>query len=587
MEKILFELKPFLDTLVSSFSAVLNLEFTIINSKPISRISGTGVYESALNQKEWKNTYTDYVITTKERLIVIEPEKTYPKIIDKVSESYYSIILEPIKINDDVLGVLVIASFDEVQQKFLISNQDKLVKYLKNISELITSKILESKLRKEIFESNENLKEIINYVNEGILLFNKGTIVTNSIAESILCSNKVNIYNNLIVKIKQKIDESLEHRSDMESKIIEEYNDIYFMLFLELKFLGENKVLVLINTLEKIQTQNFSNSQQNNTFETIITQDEKMLDLKNKINTFSNNDSNVLIQGETGTGKELFARAVHDSSYRNKKPFVAINCASIPESLLESELFGYHSGAFTGASKTGKVGKIVLANNGTLFLDEIGDMPLYLQAKLLRVLNDSYVEPIGSEKPIKVNIRIISATNKNLTAMVENNEFRSDLFFRLNVIPMYIPPLRERKKDIQLLASYFIKKYNTKFNKNVRGIDIDTLEILDNYSWPGNVRELENTIEYAMNFKEKGNIFPEDLPKRISEDKTLRKNTFKAKNTYTYNNELTLKTNMNLYEKFVIQEQLDKYPKPLSNKNLMTLCNNFNISPATLYRKLK
>ncbi|RVU54278.1 sigma-54 interaction domain-containing protein [Anaerosphaera multitolerans] len=586
MNSILLELKPFLDTLILSFSAVLNLEFTIISANPTRRIAGTGIYKKALNQKDWNNTYTDYVIKTKKNLTVLRPEKIYPKIIDGCTGSYYSIILEPIMLEDLVYGVLVIASFDEKQQNFLINNKEKLINYLKHISSLITAKIIETELKNKITIYNKNLEEILNYLNEGILLFEKDKIITNSIANSILYINEMDIYNDLIKKIKFEVENCLKIKKDINTKIIKYYNNLSFVLFLELKYLDENKVLVLLNTLDKIQEQNFSNSEFDNSLKAIVTQDPEMLNLKKNIQAISNNDSNILIQGETGTGKELFARAIHFSSYRKNNPFISINCASIPETLLESELFGYESGAFTGASKSGKVGKIVLANNGTLFLDEIGDMPLYLQAKLLRVLNDSYVEPIGSEKSIKVNIRIISATNKNLSEMIKNNEFRSDLYFRLNVIPINIPPLKNRKKDIQLLINYFIDKYNKKFEKNVTGIDLNTLDILSNYSWPGNVRELENTIEYVMNFKEKGIIKSEDLP-----NKHFNINFIELQNPKmeldTYNKSLTFKDNVKLYEKTIIEQEIQKYPSPLSRDNLLKICHKLNISPATLYRKIK
>ncbi len=233
-----------------------------------------------------------------------------------------------------------------------------------------------------------------------------------------------------------------------------------------------------------------------------------------KIKKIANTPTNVLLLGETGTGKELFARAIHESSYRKKKPFVAINCASLPENLLESELFGFVKGAFTGAT-TDKKGLLEIADGGTVFLDEIGDLPLSLQAKLLRVLEDKEIRPLGSVISKKVDLRFISATNKDLIEAVKESKFREDLFFRLNVITIHIPPLRERGRDIEILAHHFMRKFAIKMGKNLKKIDPQAIKLLYKHSWPGNIRELQNVIEQAVVFCETDTILPENLPDYI------------------------------------------------------------------------
>src|SRR5699024_8879129 len=225
--------------------------------------------------------------------------------------------------------------------------------------------------------------------------------------------------------------------------------------------------------------------------------------------------STVLITGESGTGKEMVATAIWKNSDRHDKQFVAINCAAIPESLLESELFGYVKGAFTGADPKGKIGKFELANNGVIFLDEIGDMPLYLQSKLLRVIQDKKITRIGSNQIIPLDVRIIAATNKDLKKMIRENQFREDLYYRLNVIPIEIPPLRERKADIVELTEHFIEHYRKMFGKNFNYIDDRAMKTLIEYPWPGNVRELENVVEYMVNMMEYGIIDMNTLPKNI------------------------------------------------------------------------
>lgn len=225
----------------------------------------------------------------------------------------------------------------------------------------------------------------------------------------------------------------------------------------------------------------------------------------------SQSTSTVLVRGESGTGKELIAKAIHSNSDRKDMPFVRVNCAAIPENLLESELFGYEKGAFTGAVKS-KPGKFKIANNGTIFLDEIGDMPLAMQAKLLRVLQEKEFESVGGINTEKVDVRIIAATNRNLEEMIKNKQFREDLYYRLNVITIPLPPLRKRREDINLLVEHFIIKINSKLNKNIRGISTESLKHLRDYHWPGNIRELENIIERAINLCEGKIISSVDLP---------------------------------------------------------------------------
>ncbi len=230
----------------------------------------------------------------------------------------------------------------------------------------------------------------------------------------------------------------------------------------------------------------------------IIGESRQIRELKNIIRKIANTNSTVLIQGETGTGKEIFAHAVHQESYRKMHPFVRLNCAAIPPELLESELFGYEEGSFTGAKKRGKAGKFEIANKGTVFLDEISEMPLNLQAKLLRVIQEREVDKIGAESPLPIDVRIIAATNRLLETQVQKGLFREDLFYRLNVVVLHIPPLRERKEDIPLLVEYFITKLNRSLGFRVTGISHEAIEMLKQYHWPGNVRELENAIERAM-----------------------------------------------------------------------------------------
>lgn len=235
------------------------------------------------------------------------------------------------------------------------------------------------------------------------------------------------------------------------------------------------------------------------TFEDVIGNSAKMQETIRLAKIAAKSSSNVLVYGESGTGKEMIVQSIHNASRRSKESFVSINCAAIPGELIESELFGYEGGAFTGALKSGQTGKFELANGGTIFLDEIGDMPLHLQGKLLRVLQENQITRVGGTDVLDIDVRIISATNKNLLKECKKGNFREDLYYRLNVLNINIPPLRERKEDIELLVYHFISKINQNMDKKVKGITNEALDILMDYDWPGNVRELENVIERAMN----------------------------------------------------------------------------------------
>lgn len=248
------------------------------------------------------------------------------------------------------------------------------------------------------------------------------------------------------------------------------------------------------------------------TFDQIIGQNPAFTALKETAARVAKSQSTVLLRGESGTGKELFARAIYTASGRNRGPFVRVNCAAVPENLLESELFGYKEGAFTGAKKGGQLGKFELADRGVIFLDEIGDMSLPMQAKLLRVLQEKEIERLGDTRPRRVDVRVIAATNRNLEDMIINNEFREDLYYRINVITLTIPPLRGRIEDLGLLLDFFIGQYNQRFGKRVSGIEPDVRAILQNHRWPGNIRELENVVERAFNILDGDKILKEHLP---------------------------------------------------------------------------
>lgn len=285
------------------------------------------------------------------------------------------------------------------------------------------------------------------------------------------------------------------------------------------------------------------------------------------------NDGNILITGESGVGKEVIAQSIHNCSKRREKPFVAVNCSAIPESLWESEFFGYVSGAFTGAKKEGKMGLFELAQGGTLFLDEIGETPLPLQSKLLRVLEEGRIRKVGSEKEVPIDVRIIAATNKDIRQRVSDGEFRLDLYYRIAVFPLEIPPLRERRQDVTELVYSILEEYNHSSRKNIK-ISQAALEALQNYDWPGNVRELKNVMEFTCSFQEKGKvIMPEDLPNHI------------AAGSYIIKKDATLKEMVKQYEKSVVENYLKTMGDSIAAKK--EIAQMLGISLATLYNIIK
>ncbi len=319
----------------------------------------------------------------------------------------------------------------------------------------------------------------------------------------------------------------------------------------------------------------FEKQKQRYYFGKIVAQSRKMKEVLDMAARVAQSDrTTVLLQGESGTGKELLARAIHYHSPRAEKPIVAINCAAIPENLLESELFGYEAGAFTDARKR-KVGLLEKADEGTVFFDEIGDMSLALQAKVLRVLEDGTFVRLGGSQSIKINVRIIAATNRDLAKETEKGNFRPDLFYRLNVVPITIPPLRERKEDIIPLVLFFMEEFNREIKRNYRGLEPEAAQALLNYSWPGNVRELRNTIERVMSLYQAENIQLPFLPQEIRQELNLPEDkvlTTLARDWPTLEN----------LEKAYIARVLEH-----TGQNKSRAARILGLNPATLYRKIK
>jgi two-component system, NtrC family, response regulator AtoC len=333
-----------------------------------------------------------------------------------------------------------------------------------------------------------------------------------------------------------------------------------------------------VKTYELIkELQHLKEEQKNRfSFDNIISADGKMQDVFKLISKVLNNDITVLIHGESGTGKELVARAIHYNGRRKEKPFIVVNCASIPRELLESELFGHEKGSFTGAHQR-KLGKFELANEGTLFLDEVGELEMLLQAKLLRVIQEKSFERVGGIELIKTDVRIISATNRDLREAVEKKEFREDLFYRLNSFPIYIPPLRQRKSDVLVLANHFLQCSKVKLGKEIKGFSKKALKLMYEYHWPGNVREMENTIERCIILAEKDFIDVEDFPSHIKS----------SGHFYVPENSGNLFEDDNVVPFEKLKEEAIRHALKVSGGNIVEAARKLQLGRATIYRLME
>jgi len=491
----------------------------------------------------------------------------------------------PIILNGSVIGVITLDGYSLEQKSNFFNRQDIYIEYLEIMSELLANKVAEKKESIQAGLIVNQLQAIINSVNEAILVINKRGVITH-FNHSAVKLTKIKIedaLNRHIIDLfpSMPLIKVLETGTGFTDLEIRQYsNESSFNYILTAKPIWSNGqvegAVATFRDISEIKSIVYKMIGHSTafTFTDILGEDEHFCATVKEAKKASLSSSTVLIRGESGTGKEIFAQAIHAESMRSNGPFVTLNCAAIPESLLESELFGYEEGAFTGAKKGGKLGKFELASGGTIFLDEIGDMSLYLQAKLLRVLQERQIERVGGLASIPVDVRIVAATNKNLEDLVEKGEFRCDLYYRLNVIPISIPPLRQRKSDIDILLLYFINKYNLLIGKNVTGISPEAKHLLFNYNWPGNVRELENVIEYALNMASGNSITRVDLPKRLRESGNSGKEA-----------DVALKTLSTAIEKKAVLDAINRFGWTTQGK--IQAAELLGISLSTLYRRLR
>jgi transcriptional regulator with PAS, ATPase and Fis domain len=496
-----------------AITAALEIETEIVDSR-LRIIGGTGRYVKKIGALEEEGSlettqiYASILRTGREYVCMdVRQDSNYNQ-----KEGEFAEISCPIQVENQIIGIIGLVAFTQEQQSKMAARSDTYLNFLRRMSELIASKLVES-------QSNSKLAAMLESMPEGLLATDlEGRIFScNFTCEVLLGRKREELVGSRIAELfprEELFISSPSAQGQTRTKEVLSGSRRFFFTAVPIPGTGS---MYLFQDMEEAaaKASQLAHTDSGTTFDNILGFSPAMTETKRRALQVSATDSTVLITGESGTGKELFARAIHSASNRSGGPFIAVNCGAIPDALLESELFGYEKGAFTGASTTGKPGKFEIANKGTIFLDEIGDMPLHLQVKLLHVLQNKTIERVGGTLPVRTDVRIIAATNKSLEEQIEKGEFREDLYFRLNVIPLHIPPLRERGHDVEVLLQTALRRFNRLLFKEVAGFHPEALEILSAYPWPGNVRELENAVEYAVNMAPGTQILPANLPPRI------------------------------------------------------------------------
>ncbi|MEW9724763.1 sigma 54-interacting transcriptional regulator [Escherichia coli] len=579
-QSVLMQIQPTIQRFARMLASVLQLEVEIVDEN-LCRVAGTGAYGKFLGRQLSGNSrLLRHVLETKTEKVVTQSR------FDPLCEGCDSkencrekaFLGTPVILQDRCVGVISLIAVTHEQQEHISDNLREFSDYVRHISTIFVSKLLEDQ------GPGDNISKIfatmIDNMDQGVLVVDDESRVQ-FVNQTALKTLGV-VQNNIIgkpIRFRPLTFESNFTHGHMQH--IVSWDDKSELIIGQLHNI-QGRQLFLMAFHQSHTSFSVANAPDEPHIEQLVGECRVMRQLKRLISRIAPSPSSVMVVGESGTGKEVVARAIHKLSGRRNKPFIAINCAAIPEQLLESELFGYVKGAFTGASANGKTGLIQAANTGTLFLDEIGDMPLMLQAKLLRAIEAREILPIGASSPIQVDIRIISATNQNLAQFIAEGKFREDLFYRLNVIPITLPPLRERQEDIELLVHYFLHLHTRRLGLVYPGIAPDVVEILRKHRWPGNLRELSNLMEYLVNVVPSGEVIDSTLlpPNLLNNGTTEQSDVTEVSEAH-----LSLDdaggTALEEMEKQMIREALSRH------NSKKQVADELGIGIATLYRKIK
>ena len=579
-QSVLMQIQPTIQRFARMLASVLQLEVEIVDEN-LCRVAGTGAYGKFLGRQLSGNSrLLRHVLETKTEKVVTQSR------FDPLCEGCDSkencrekaFLGTPVILQDRCVGVISLIAVTHEQQEHISDNLREFSDYVRHISTIFVSKLLEDQ------GPGDNISKIfatmVDNMDQGVLVVDDESRVQ-FVNQTALKTLGV-VQNNIIgkpIRFRPLTFESNFTHGHMQH--IVSWDDKSELIIGQLHNI-QGRQLFLMAFHQSHTSFSVANAPDEPHIEQLVGECRVMRQLKRLISRIAPSPSSVMVVGESGTGKEVVARAIHKLSGRRNKPFIAINCAAIPEQLLESELFGYVKGAFTGASANGKTGLIQAANTGTLFLDEIGDMPLMLQAKLLRAIEAREILPIGASSPIQVDIRIISATNQNLAQFIAEGKFREDLFYRLNVIPITLPPLRERQEDIELLVHYFLHLHTRRLGSVYPGIAPDVVEILRKHRWPGNLRELSNLMEYLVNVVPSGEVIDSTLlPPNLLNNGTTEQSDVTEVNEAHLALDDAGGTALEEMEKQMIREALSRH------NSKKQVADELGIGIATLYRKIK
>jgi transcriptional regulator with PAS, ATPase and Fis domain len=574
------QIQPTIQRFARMLSSVLQLDVEIVD-EALCRVAGTGAYGKSIGRKlNADSRLLRYVLETKKEKVVTHSrfDPLCEGCVNKDNCKEKAFLGTPVIYQDTCVGVISLIAVTHEQQERITDNLHAFSDYVRHVSSIFVSRLLDDQ------SGNDNIRKVfltmIENMDQGVLVVGQDNQVkmVNQAALKVLGVTQANILGKN-VHFRPLTFERNFTSGHMQHVV--SFDDNSELIIGQLHSIQDQQ-LFLMAFHQSHSSSTLAPVQDEPQIEHLVGECRPMRILKNLISRIAPSPSSVLIVGESGTGKEVVARAIHKLSDRKSKPFIAINCAAIPEQLLESELFGYVKGAFTGASANGKTGLVQAANHGTLFLDEIGDMPLTLQAKLLRAIEAREIQPVGSSNPVSVDIRIISATNQNLEQFIADGKFREDLYYRLNVIPLRLPPLRERQEDIELLIHYFLHLHTRRLDLVYPGIAPEVIALLKRYRWPGNLRELSNLIEYLVNVVPSGEVIDLSFlpPNLVNSGRLPEQETASVTVLYNQKEEEGV-TPLEEMEKQMIREALSRY----SNKK--QAADELGIGIATLYRKIK
>jgi transcriptional regulator with PAS, ATPase and Fis domain len=478
-----------------AIAGITGTDVEIIDNNLI-RIAGTGRYRYMLNQDVSNNGHIYRHVLQVQKTILIEDPKENS--LCQLCQNRLTCTEEldlnaPIFLNNQVIGVIGIICSNREQKMFLMKQKQAFITFIEQFSGMISSRIFECLERLREQERFGTFRNLIDVMDRGVIAIDSQGKIWHANLSALRFFDCELIGQSLDIDMTGDI-----LYGDEEAWLILNQQR-YHVLCKKITFSSvdnDQLTMVIFHDARDYMTQVNTLSVDENPHSPLIGNSQKMFQLKNMLSKVAVSHASVLITGESGSGKEVVAYTIHQQSLRTKQPFITINCAAIPEQLLESELFGYVRGAFSGADPKGRIGKFELAHGGSLFLDEIGDMPLHLQAKLLRVLQEKSITRVGSNNTINIDVRIIAATNKDLRDMVNKGQFREDLFYRLNVVPIHVPALRDHREDIAELAQFFADDLALTYQRPATKIPNSIINYLYSYDWPGNIRELRNVIEY-------------------------------------------------------------------------------------------